>query len=225
MTPRSTFIASAALPAWEVRHQLLCLLLFRHFLLFCHFVTLSILTWYLRWHSVRVRSANDVAGRGRALLFLLPSELGFLKYLRNEKVPLNEYEFPQKKIANVQAQVRASLSHMQCRAWLTRSRRDRQLEKLIAKNYFLHRSAKDGYRSYIMAYASHSHKDIFNVHDLDLLKVSRSFGFETPPSINLSASLIHFFFFFLSASCNSGITAATLHVSITLTRVAQMWTP
>lgn len=37
-----------------------------------------------------------------------------------------------------------------------------------------------------MAYASHAHKDIFNVHLLDLLKVARSFGFETPPSINLS---------------------------------------
>jgi ATP-dependent RNA helicase DDX18/HAS1 len=46
-----------------------------------------------------------MGGRGRALLFLLPTELGFLKYLKQEKVPLNEYEFPQKKIANVQAQV------------------------------------------------------------------------------------------------------------------------
>ena len=54
----------------------------------------------------RVGRTARMGGRGRALLFLLPTELGFLKYLRNEKVPLNEYEFPQKKIANVQAQVR-----------------------------------------------------------------------------------------------------------------------
>jgi ATP-dependent RNA helicase DDX18/HAS1 len=46
------------------------------------------------------------AGRkGRALLFLLPEELEFLKYLKHAKVPLNEYEFPTKKILNVQAQV------------------------------------------------------------------------------------------------------------------------
>jgi len=51
------------------------------------------------------RTARGVGGKGRALLFLLPSELGFLKYLRQHKVPLNEYEFPQSKIANVQAQV------------------------------------------------------------------------------------------------------------------------
>lgn len=72
-------------------------------------------------------------------------------------MPLNEYEFPQQKISNVQA----------------------QLERLIEKNYYLHKvycrhtrthtlsrsayrmqSAKDAYRSYVQAYASHSHKAI-----------------------------------------------------------------
>ena len=51
------------------------------------------------------RTARGTDGRGRALLFLIPEELGFLKYLKNAKVPLNEYEFPQKKIANVQSQL------------------------------------------------------------------------------------------------------------------------
>lgn len=46
------------------------------------------------------------AGRsGKSLLFLLPSELGFLKFLKSAKVPLNEYEFPMNKIANIQSQV------------------------------------------------------------------------------------------------------------------------
>ncbi len=40
------------------------------------------------------------------------------------KVPLNEYEFPSNKIANVQS----------------------QLEKLVEKNYYLHQSARDAYR-------------------------------------------------------------------------------
>eukprot|EP00029_Vermamoeba_vermiformis_P009635 TRINITY_DN4874_c0_g1_i1.p1 TRINITY_DN4874_c0_g1~~TRINITY_DN4874_c0_g1_i1.p1 ORF type:complete len:630 (-),score=216.03 TRINITY_DN4874_c0_g1_i1:309-2198(-) len=112
------------------------------------------------------RTARGVGGKGRALLFLLPSELGFLKYLRQHRVPLNEYEFPQSKIANVQA----------------------QLEKLVEKNYYLHTSARDAYRSYMMAYASHSHKDIFNVHQLDVLKVAKSFGFSTPPKVQLNLS-------------------------------------
>lgn len=42
---------------------------------------------------------------GKSLLFLLESELGFLRYLKDAKVPLNEYTFPVDRIANVQTQV------------------------------------------------------------------------------------------------------------------------
>ena len=42
---------------------------------------------------------------GKSLLFLLESELGFLRYLKESKVPLNEYSFPVDKVANVQSQV------------------------------------------------------------------------------------------------------------------------
>lgn len=51
------------------------------------------------------RTARGKGKKGRALLFLLPSELRFLKYLKEMKVPLEEYEFPNSKIANVQSQV------------------------------------------------------------------------------------------------------------------------
>ena len=43
---------------------------------------------------------------GKSLMFLLPSELGFLRYLKEAKVPLNEFSFPPEKISNVQSQVR-----------------------------------------------------------------------------------------------------------------------
>lgn len=110
------------------------------------------------------RTARGVDAKGRALLFLLPSELGFLRHLKAAKVPLNEYEFPEKKMAKVQP----------------------QLEKLISTNYALNRSAKDGYRSYLQAYASHGMKDIFNVHELDLIAVAASFCFSDPPRVNLN---------------------------------------
>lgn len=61
-----------------------------------------------------------------------------------------------------------------------------QLERLIEKNYYLNRSAKEGYRAYLQAYASHSLKHVFNVNELDLQKVAKSFGFTVPPSVNLS---------------------------------------
>jgi ATP-dependent RNA helicase DDX18/HAS1 len=109
------------------------------------------------------RTARGKDGRGRALLLLLPEELGFLRYLKDAKVPLNEYDFPSSKLANVQS----------------------QLERLVEKNYYLHQSAKDAFRSTILAYNSHSLKEIFNVHRLDLQAVARSFGFSTPPRVNL----------------------------------------
>ncbi|KAG2181523.1 hypothetical protein INT44_008338 [Umbelopsis vinacea] len=112
----------------------------------------------------RVGRTARAGGRGKSLLFLLPSELGFLRYLKHAKVPLNEYQFPTSKIANVQS----------------------QLEKLIEKNYYLNKSARDGYRSYLSAYASYSLKKIFNVNDLDLVKVAKAFGFSVPPKVNIN---------------------------------------
>lgn len=68
----------------------------------------------------------------------------------------------------------------------------------MEKNYYLHKSAREAYRSYILAYSSHSHKEIFNVHNLDLQKVSKAFGFVAPPKINLSKWLkVIFVFTFL----------------------------
>lgn len=110
------------------------------------------------------RTARGRDGKGKALLFLMPSELGFLEYLREAKVPIQQFEFPQSKVAKVQA----------------------QLEKIVEKNYYLHQSAREAYRSYILAYANHQHKHIFNVHTLDLMAVAKSFGFSGPPKINLN---------------------------------------
>ena len=63
------------------------------------------------------------------------------------------------------------------------------LESLVAKNYFLHKSAREAYQSYLQSYAQHPLKHIFNVHSLDLLRVSKSFGFSVPPKVHLKISL------------------------------------
>jgi ATP-dependent RNA helicase DDX18/HAS1 len=62
------------------------------------------------------------------------------------------------------------------------------LEKLLQKNYYLSQSAKDGFRSYLQAYASYSLKKIFDVNKLDLAKVGKAFGFIVPPRVNITAS-------------------------------------
>ncbi|KAF9599752.1 hypothetical protein IFM89_001698 [Coptis chinensis] len=120
------------------------------------------------------RTARGEGGKGHALLFLIPKELKFLSYLKEAKVPLKEYEFDQTKLANVQSHLipKIKVALMQ--------------EKLVENNFYLNKSAKEAYRSYILAYNSHSMKDIFNVHSLDLQAVATSFCFSGPPKINLS---------------------------------------
>ncbi|XP_020267256.1 DEAD-box ATP-dependent RNA helicase 27-like isoform X2 [Asparagus officinalis] len=101
------------------------------------------------------RTARGEGGKGNALLFLLPEELQFLVYLKAAKVPVKEYEFDEKK------------------------------EQLVGQNYYLNKSAKEAYRSYILAYDSHSMKDIFNAHRLNMKDVAASFCFTSPPKVNL----------------------------------------
>lgn len=63
------------------------------------------------------RTARGKEGKGRSLMFLQPSEVGFLKHLKEARVPVVEFEFPASKIVNVQS----------------------QLEKLIGQNYYLNK--------------------------------------------------------------------------------------
>lgn len=63
------------------------------------------------------RTARGANGKGRSLMFLQPSEIGFLTHLKDARVPLVEFEFPAKRIFNIQS----------------------QLEKLIGQNYYLNK--------------------------------------------------------------------------------------
>jgi ATP-dependent RNA helicase DDX18/HAS1 len=110
------------------------------------------------------RTARGAGGKGKALLFLMPEEMQFLRFLKAAGVPVNEYTFPANKVSNIQG----------------------QLERIIENNYHLHRSSRDAYRSYLHAYAAHSLKQCFKVDNLDLQKVAKSFGFAAPPKIELN---------------------------------------
>ncbi|OHF02471.1 ATP-dependent RNA helicase HAS1 [Colletotrichum orchidophilum] len=110
------------------------------------------------------RTARGSNSKGRSLMFLQPSEVGFLTHLKEARVPVVEFDFPANKVANIQS----------------------LLEKLINQNYYLNKSAKDGYRSYLHAYASHSLRTVFDVNKLDLAKVAKSFGFSTPPRVDIT---------------------------------------
>ncbi|KAK1351882.1 RNA helicase [Heracleum sosnowskyi] len=111
------------------------------------------------------RTAPGKGSKEKALLILTPEELPFIFYLKEAKVPLKEYEFPEKKLANVQS----------------------QLEKLVANNYHLNTSAKEAYRAYLLAYSLHSSKKIYDARRLDQQAVAASFFFSNPPKITFSS--------------------------------------
>jgi len=113
------------------------------------------------------RTCRGADAKGKALLFLLPSEMVYLKHLKTAGVLLNEYEFPESKLANIQD----------------------QFEKLVANNYFLNSASRDAYKSYLHAYVSHSLKEVFDVNEIDLQKAAKSFGLSVPPRINLDVNL------------------------------------
>lgn len=112
------------------------------------------------------RTCRGANAKGKALLLLLPNEIGYLKHLKAAKVTMNEYEFPESKLANVQD----------------------QFNKLVEGNYFLNSSARDAYKSYLHAYMSHSLKDVFDINEIDLQKAALSFGLTVPPRVNLDVS-------------------------------------
>ncbi|KAF8328863.1 P-loop containing nucleoside triphosphate hydrolase protein [Cantharellus anzutake] len=111
----------------------------------------------------RVGRTARAGKSGNSLLFLLESELGFLRFLRDARVPLNEFTFPPERIANVQS----------------------QLEKLLKENFHLYDAAKKAYQSYLRAYSTATLKKVFDVHQLDLTKVGRAFGFSVPPAVDI----------------------------------------
>lgn len=63
------------------------------------------------------RTARGANGKGRSLMFLQPNEVGFLSQLKEARVPVVEFDFPAKKLLNIQS----------------------QLEKLITQNYYLNK--------------------------------------------------------------------------------------
>jgi len=109
------------------------------------------------------RTARNGAS-GRALMFLLPTETNFLKYLTAAKVPLTEYQFVEDKMSKIGALV----------------------ESIVSKNYYLMVTAKKAYKSYLLGYATHSLKDSYDVFQLDLLAVAKGFGFTDVPKIDLA---------------------------------------
>lgn len=65
-----------------------------------------------------------------------------------------------------------------------------KVEKMVnTKEHSVLVSAFDAYREFLFDYASRSNKQVFNVDNIDVTKLCKSFGFEFPPYVNLSPVL------------------------------------
>lgn len=51
------------------------------------------------------RTARGLEGKGNALLFLNPEEMGFLQFLREYNIPVSEFTFSWNKVLNIQSDV------------------------------------------------------------------------------------------------------------------------
>lgn len=103
------------------------------------------------------------AGKGgNALLFLLPHEKTFVKYLEHLKVFVEEWGFREPRdITDV-------------------------FIKTVGGNYYLEKSAKEALKSYLQAYTGHKLKRVFDANKIELNGISRSFGLERMPKIDLT---------------------------------------
>eukprot|EP00331_Platyophrya_macrostoma_P010447 CAMPEP_0176415832 /NCGR_PEP_ID=MMETSP0127-20121128/6019_1 /TAXON_ID=938130 /ORGANISM="Platyophrya macrostoma, Strain WH" /LENGTH=609 /DNA_ID=CAMNT_0017795859 /DNA_START=24 /DNA_END=1853 /DNA_ORIENTATION=- len=110
---------------------------------------------------------------GNALMFLLPQEQLFLKYLyQDAHVSVNEYAFDLTKLSGNMSE---------------------QLEKIVMANYYLRTSARQAFEGYLLSYSSCQLKNVFNIHQLDLAAVAKGFALSEPPpiKIDLSQSAAH----------------------------------
>ena len=111
----------------------------------------------IQQHSSETSSQNPP--RRRALLFLTPQQFNFLNYFKCAHVKIYEY-------------VIHNLSNVQHR-----------YETLVRKDDKLHSLGVAAYHSYMMKYASHEYKDVYDVHTLNRDRVATSFGFGKAPKV------------------------------------------
>ena len=100
---------------------------------------------------------------GRSILFLNPGEQGFLKYYTSAAITVSEFELP--RLADNQLQI----------------------ESIVNESERLLQYAKDGYGSYLISYASHGFRDVYNVHDLNKADVAAAFGLVNIPGDDIEA--------------------------------------
>lgn len=110
----------------------------------------------------RVGRTARAGAEGEALLFLLPHEKVFIRYLKKLGVEVDELEYKTPKDIT------------------------EHYIKTISSNYYLEKGAKEALRGYLQAYAGHKLKTVFDASKIELNKIAKSFGLPSMPRIDLT---------------------------------------
>lgn len=114
-------------------------------------------------HRVGRTNRGKTEKNGKALLMLTPQEDRYLALLNGYNISVKKYEIPHsRKIANIQ----------------------NQLERITNSVYKLHVLAHKAYYAFMREYGLRS-SQYFDVLQLNIVEVAKSFGLEAPPKMSL----------------------------------------
>ncbi|KAH9386007.1 ATP-dependent RNA helicase DDX18/HAS1 [Nematocida major] len=110
----------------------------------------------------RVGRTARAGAEGEALLFLLPHERVFIKYLKHLGVEVDELAYAEPRDIS------------------------EYYVKTVSENHYLEKGAKEALRGYLQAYSGHKLKKVFDASQIELNKIAKSFGLSKMPKIDLT---------------------------------------
>jgi ATP-dependent RNA helicase DDX18/HAS1 len=102
------------------------------------------------------RTCRGMNCNGKSLLFLLPSEINFLKFLKKKNICVHEYTFSTRDWSVI---------------------RDK-ISILVQQNYYLNKLSKAAFKSFLYSYSSSNLKAIFDLKKINLKLLLKNFGLE-----------------------------------------------
>ena len=133
----------------------------------------------------RVGRTARIGAKGSSVIFLLPSEAGFVKQLENEKIPLAEMTLEQVLQKLLRSGVTGSVDGRRPNSMEEAATNlQMRIENAVVNNSELHQLACQAYVSFVRSYASYPReaREVFCFKDLHLGHCAKSFALRDPPS-------------------------------------------
>jgi ATP-dependent RNA helicase DDX18/HAS1 len=114
----------------------------------------------------RVGRSGRAGIKGKSLIFLHENEKNFLTLLEAEKIPLKELKISEEKLIKI----------------------DNLFDSILYEDQALFKVAKEAFRTTLQNYEAHALHQCFDITKLDIVGLSKSFGFVEMPSLTILIS-------------------------------------